>query len=573
MFKFKMQKLLYIVLGAILVVPYAASATTTFNIVVEGSGARPYAPIEMLSGGKQSHVAKAMPNGSFSFPLLSFNPEKELNLAFSIPVNDSRNRPLSTNIMTVAYNPFKGTANVRGAVSPSSMVVGNINDENSYTGISNSAGRFHMRVSTSRGLNDQSSRLVVSIVNVRSSCCPRAYIPAASPLVLRIQTQEAKPTKKLSSRLDEFSVATITEPNSYAVSVPQEKLDGSWLNTIDRWAGEIQTFIMGQAALQGNVIEAQANINSIQSYQRQAAQAMLDQASSEQVCRMATLSKSLAKSDFSSAAHQKSIAQIMIDRDLGRVASLYQTGGGVNVSVGLEARFQSFRDRYCDKVDENTSLKEFCKTDVDTELNRDVDVTRVIDSPMTLDINLVGNNTLDPDEPSLLALAENLYPSQPFKDGNAAGSSQENFMKLRSLMAARNVARNSFAAIASEKAKGEDVAVSPFALNVMKAMMVDPSEAEKFLGRNPSYFAQMEVLTKKLYQMPDFVTALSTGAANVDRVRIAMKAVDLQQGADLLDSLYRREMMLATYLEQKIQESAEKSDTQKRAASVRAGSN
>jgi hypothetical protein len=554
-----LKQLSLVVMGCALFIPLTTHAAT-FNIVVEGSGARPYAPIEMLSGGKQSHVAKVMPNGTFSFPILSFNPEKSLNLAFSLPVNDARNTPLSTNIMTLSYNPFKGTADVKGVVSPSSMIIGNINDEDSYTGIANAKGRFSMNVATSRGLNDQSSRLVLSVVNVRSSCCPRTYVPSAAPLVLKIKTVETKPQKlsSLKIRSDEIITQSIIADKSFAVSVPQQKIDGSWLATIDLWKGNIESFIIGRAGLVGNVLEGQSNINSIQSLQKKSATAILNGQSSEQVCRMATLSQSLAKSDFSGMAHQKAIAQILQDRDAGRVGSLYYNGGGINIDDGLGARITLFRKNYCDKKDENTSLDKFCDVDVDRELNRDVDITRVLDTPLTLDVNFVGNSTIDndKDEAPLLALAENLFPSLPITNGEAAGSSQENYMKLRSLMAARNVARNSFASYVAEKAKGDNVTVTPFAMNVMKTMMVDPTEAEKFLGRNPSYFAQMEVLTKKLYQMPDFVTALSTGAANVDRVRIAMKAVDLQQGADFLESMYRREMMLATYLEQRIQNSA-----------------
>ena len=422
-------------------------------------------------------------------------------------------------------------------------------------------------------------------MNVRAGCCPRTYLPSTAPLVLKIKTVETQP-KKLSlfdMKSDEVTMQSVIGDESFAVSVPQQKIDGSWVATVIEWGGNIESFVLGRASLVGNVLEGQSNINSIQSFQAKSAGAILNGQSSEQVCRMATLSQSLAKSDFSGVAHQKAIAQILQDRDLGRVGSLYYNGSGINIEDGLCGRITLFEEKFCDGKDENTSLDKFCDVKVtcskddndrvisndERQLNADVDVTRILDVPLTLDVNFVGNNSIenDKDEVPLLALAENLFPSLPIarKIKDPLNRTQEqNYMKLKSLMAARNVARNSFASYVAEKAKGDDVGVAPFALNVMKTMGVNQTEAEKFLGKNPSYFAQMEVLTKKLYQTPDFVTALSTSAANVDRIRIAMKAVDLQQNADFLESMYRREMMLATYLEQRIQNAAASSDISRR---------
>jgi Ni,Fe-hydrogenase I large subunit len=140
---------------------------------------------------------------------------------------------------------------------------------------------------------------------------------------------------------------------------------------------------------------------------------------------------------------------------------------------------------------------------------------------------------------------------------------EENYTDFRSLLASRSIARNSFASIVAEKA--ESVGKStPFAKNAVKAIMKTPADVDKLLGANPSYFAQMEVLTKKLYQSPDFIKNLMTNDTNVTRSRVAMKAVDLQQNQDLLNSLYRREMLLATYLEQMINDSRARTNIDKR---------
>jgi hypothetical protein len=87
---------------------------------------------------------------------------------------------------------------------------------------------------------------------------------------------------------------------------------------------------------------------------------------------------------------------------------------------------------------------------------------------------------------------------------------------------------------------------------VMTQMGLSAAEATRLLGTNPSYFAQMEVLTKKIYQDPAFFADLYDKPANTQRQRGAMKGISLQQQRDLLDVLHRREMLLSALLELKI---------------------
>ncbi len=88
----------------------------------------------------------------------------------------------------------------------------------------------------------------------------------------------------------------------------------------------------------------------------------------------------------------------------------------------------------------------------------------------------------------------------------------------------------------------------------MKALLRDNfglavSDIDKYLGERPSYYAQMEVLTKKVYQDPKFYINLYDKPANVKRIGAAMDAILLMNQRDRFESLLRREMIAATLIE------------------------
>ena len=80
----------------------------------------------------------------------------------------------------------------------------------------------------------------------------------------------------------------------------------------------------------------------------------------------------------------------------------------------------------------------------------------------------------------------------------------------------------------------------------------DDAEIHAYLGERPSYYAQMEVLTKKLYQHPNFYTNLYDKPVNVDRMGVAMDALSLMNQRDRYDSMLRREMLNAMLIEESL---------------------
>jgi len=79
------------------------------------------------------------------------------------------------------------------------------------------------------------------------------------------------------------------------------------------------------------------------------------------------------------------------------------------------------------------------------------------------------------------------------------------------------------------------------------------NEIDQILGERPSYYAQMEVLTKKIYQHPNFFTNLYDKPTNVKRIGASIDAIALMHLRDRYESMLRREMIDAVLVEQGLQ--------------------
>jgi hypothetical protein len=105
---------------------------------------------------------------------------------------------------------------------------------------------------------------------------------------------------------------------------------------------------------------------------------------------------------------------------------------------------------------------------------------------------------------------------------------------MRSLIAKRAVAENSFNSLIALKTKNPN--------------------------SNVSYFEEMERLTKYNYQDPSFYATLYDNPANVSRQKAAMQGIGLMQQRDIYESQIRSEMLLSVLLETKLDETTR--DTQ-----------
>ena len=129
---------------------------------------------------------------------------------------------------------------------------------------------------------------------------------------------------------------------------------------------------------------------------------------------------------------------------------------------------------------------------------------------------------------------------------------------MRNIIAKRSVGEHSFNTIVGMRSMSKEEATTltqPYMLKILEALGIGddgPFPAEEvaiYLGDRPSYYAQMEMLTKWIFQSPDFYVNLYDEPNNVERVGVALQAIGLMQDFDTWQSYLRTEAMLSVVME------------------------
>lgn len=335
------------------------------------------------------------------------------------------------------------------------------------------------------------------------------------------------------------------------------------------FAEQITAMAMHQVMVIGTFLDAKHQLETQRLFQQLMAEAHKDYHPSEGMCTFGTAMRSLAASDRKTDLTAAALSARGQQRELLSGSTL--SGGGQ--TTDYLSRLVQFRQIYCNRNDNAGHLTRLCPTGSADEgrTDRDINYTNLVDAPLTLrldfteqgdpdhDLNREGVQTISPDEEDVLALSANLYankvaPSiaQSYLSDTAnvpIAEGTTHYMNVRAIAAKRSVARNSFAAIASMKSQGRPE-VEPYLYAIMRELgITDDTEIRTYLGERPSYYAQMEILTKKLYQNPTFYTELYDKPANVDRKTVAMQAIELMQRRDMYRSVLRSEATLSVMLE------------------------
>lgn len=230
--------------------------------------------------------------------------------------------------------------------------------------------------------------------------------------------------------------------------------------------------------------------------------------------------------------------------------------------------------------------------------NMDISYTRLIEDPKTLEVDFenlelevtrvpedaiysTGGPIYEPGhEEDVIALAKNLYghrvPSRLISDTALETSgAQKLFLGLRSVIAKRSVAQASYNAIVGLKSSGTTHELGGTTAGVVGTIALAPLQTRRFLGAivrelmpaspdltagnifdyigySPSYFSQLEILSKRIYQNPDFYSNLYDTPANVSRKKVAMKAIELMVDREIYESQLRREMSISVLLASKL---------------------
>lgn len=332
----------------------------------------------------------------------------------------------------------------------------------------------------------------------------------------------------------------------------------NWLCGLSEMTKQLSTVTLSSTMAVGTLFDGQNHIQSQTKLSELKAIAHKDYRPSEQICRITSLGKTLASNEFQSDRTLLMVNQLQLARDVGAV----NTGGDVKFS-----RAKQFEDIYCDFNQNGVNgLVSHCKNRDNSTVNpyrldRDIDYTRIIDNNNTLNINF-EDGAISDDETDILALSRLLYMHhtvhQPDITQLQSAYAPYAIADQRALLAKIAVARNSFNHIVAMKSAGSPNA-NPYLKEALFHLLpnrTEPNYASKFIGNNPSYDAQMNVLTKKIYQDPAFYRGLIESPANVKRQKASMSAIKLMQDRDFLEAMLRREMMLSVLLEVKVSENA-----------------
>lgn len=389
--------------------------------------------------------------------------------------------------------------------------------------------------------------------------------------------------------------------------VAQEVWANNVLPVFMDMATEFTMVAMYQAMIVGMFIDAESQLTAQRLLQEMQANTHKRYQPSIGMCEFGSVSKSLGATEIRSEAFAMILSKRSIDRQMGMGATAGAEGG----EFDKKNRIIHFGQVFCNEKDREsaieynrigvgadlpsvplpslaTGLTTVCaSTNWDTgfdaderaRLNMDIDYFTLMDQPWTMKIDFTNNRILNAsatppirneDEEHVLAMNSNLFGHDLFpripanvlqnRPQETISPIQRTFMDMRSIIAKRSVAENSFFSIAALKAEGyrrEDPSTGdptepsarPYMEHIMEELGVPTAEVATLFGDNPSYFAQMEILTKKLYQNPDFYTNLYDKPANVERKTVAIQAVKLMQKFDMLRSFLRNEATVSVLLE------------------------
>ncbi len=324
-------------------------------------------------------------------------------------------------------------------------------------------------------------------------------------------------------------------------------------------AEHLAAVAMQQTQIIGSFLDAQEQLETQRLFQQLMARAHKDYHPSIGMCEFGTRIKSLAASERQGELATITMSQRSQDRLMGNAFTAGRRGPGLD----MNDRIEQFVSTFCDRRDNNNALDLICTSPTgaaaNERYNKDIDYPRTIANPWTIDAaNLTAGGAATNQEEEIFALATNLYGfdtyfrpkpetlrNMPNEDVSGA---QIAYIDMRSRIAQLSVAEASFNALVGMKVEGTPGSYA-FLEAFLEDLGVPNAEIADFLGSNPSYNAQMEILTKKIYQDPRFYTNLYDKPVNVERKGAAIQAIGLIQKFDLFKSYLRTEASLSILLE------------------------
>jgi hypothetical protein len=364
-------------------------------------------------------------------------------------------------------------------------------------------------------------------------------------------------------------------------------------------AEQFTAVAMQQVMIIGMFLDAKIQMETQQLLQTLQAQAHKDYHPSEGMCVFGTAMKGLAASEMRGDLTAFILSQRSMDRQLGSI----QSSGAYGNDLDKQYRILHFKEKYCNEKDRSaalggrlapSALASLCPNmawatmapEKRLQMDKDIDFFRTLDSPWTLRVNFTNQTILDTaatpqihneEEEDVFALASNLFASELFArppskslehiPARQLTNMQQAFMDMRAIVAKRSVAESSYNAVVGLKSEGtmatdfegnpvndaggnpSPMRSRPYLVNIMQNLGVSSADALRLVGDNPSYNAQMEILTKKIFQSPDFYTNLYDKPANIKRKQVTLQSIKMMQKFDMLKSFLREEATFSILLE------------------------
>ncbi|MEM7650605.1 MAG: hypothetical protein AAF204_00795, partial [Pseudomonadota bacterium] len=339
-----------------------------------------------------------------------------------------------------------------------------------------------------------------------------------------------------------------------------------YVDPLKRMTRQLSTIAMYPLPMIGKFFDAKDQLEAQRTHQMLKAEAVKDYHPSEQICRIGSYMRSLPNAETKATSNHLILNDALSQR--------YTNKSGMSTVLGREtdivSRIEQFKNTYCDPSDVGTKISAFCAHAGGTgaqdpaRVNKDIDYANNVELPLTMDIDF-SDNVLTNDEEDVLSLARNLYWTDAFQDVSERDllTNYKYHIQARQLMALANLSHNSFAKLVAMKARAPDAApgVQPgwaHMKTMMRELGMADADIEDVVGTNPSYFAQMDILTKKLYQNPNFYTNLYDKPVNVERINTSLEAIKLMQMRDHYEASLRREMLISGIIGNELVSDAEK---------------
>ncbi|MCB9990141.1 MAG: hypothetical protein H6867_02025 [Rhodospirillales bacterium] len=403
-----------------------------------------------------------------------------------------------------------------------------------------------------------------------AACCPcpgcnQCVFPQRDATIAHIQT-EHNTTRNFITQQFRFHQNWLFGANTFYGGARDSFFELHVLPALMMMTEQLVTTGMEQMFILGTFFDAKIQLETQRLFQEKEAEAHKDYHPSFGMCVIGTNVRSMAAADRNGEYTSYVLSQRSQDRQLG----IYSGQAAYSAEMDRRGRIEQFKKRYCDTDNNSQDLTELCdagKAPAAT-VNSDIDYMRTVDMNRTLNIDFTDDVATN-DEIDVLALASNLFSHEVMNKTNWTTGEMESaegpYLDLRSIVAKRSVAENSFNAIIGLKAQGTPISEQTilFTEKVLEQFGVnDGDDRLRMIGgvlgdretpnRRPSYFAQLEVLAQKIYQDPEFYTNLYDKPANVQRKEVAMQAINLMLERDMYKNELRSEMALSIWLEMEL---------------------